>query len=210
MWRDEGRKETCVSENYFSVRTIPLTYFRSAILGLFLTGFMIPAVAAPPAVGSKAADFRLTSVRGNAVRLSELTAQSPVALIVLRGYPGYQCPLCQRQVHDFVRHAQAFADAGVKVVFVYPGPPDELDAKANQFLQDKNFPGHFEMLVDPGYEFTNLYGLRWDAPRETAYPSTLLIDREGVIYFQKVARMHGGRTTAAEILDLLPKKARKP
>lgn len=57
------------------------------------------------------------------------------------------------------------------------------------------------MLLDPDYEFTNLYGLRWDAPRETAYPSTFLIDGHGVIFFSKIVKEHGGRTTAAEILD---------
>lgn len=168
----------------------------------------IPALASPPVVGQSATDFSLTSVRGSAVRLSELTAQSKVMLLVLRGFPGYQCPLCQRQVHDFVKHAGAFAEAGVKVVFVYPGPRDTVGAKANQFLEDKNFPESFEMLLDPDYEFTNLYGLRWDAPKETAYPSTFLIEKGGTVSFQKVAKLHGGRTTAAEVLDLLPRRKR--
>ena len=53
-----------------------------------------------------------------------------------------------------------------------------------------------------------MYGLRWDAPHETAYPSTFLIDRQGVIFFSKIVKEHGGRTTAAEILDALSK--RKP
>lgn len=181
------------------MHTLPLSILTATLLAS-------PVLAAPPVVGQPATDFSLTSVRGKTVRLSELTAQSPVALIVLRGFPGYQCPLCQRQVHDFVKHAQGFADAGVKLVFVYPGPPETLDAKANQFLQDKNMPDTFEMLLDPGYEFTNLYGLRWDAPRETAYPSTFLIEKGGVLYFQKVAKLHGGRTTAAEVIDLLPRK----
>ncbi|MBS1826843.1 MAG: AhpC/TSA family protein [Acidobacteria bacterium] len=166
----------------------------------------VPVMAGSPVVGESLPDFTLTSTRGKAVRLSELTAGSPVALIVLRGYPGYQCPLCQRQVHDFVKHAAAFEEAGVKLVFVYPGPPDALDTKATQFLQDKNFPDSFEMLLDPGYEFTNLFGLRWDAPKETAYPSTFLIEKGGTLYFQKVAKLHGGRTTAAEVLELLPRK----
>lgn len=168
----------------------------------------VAALAAPPVVGQSATDFSLRSVRGETVRLSDLTAQSKVALLVLRGFPGYQCPLCQRQVHDFVKHATAFAEAGVKVVFVYPGPRDTVGAKANQFLEDKNFPQSFEMLLDPDYEFTNLYGLRWDAPKETAFPSTFLIEKGGTVSFQKVARLHGGRTTAAEVLDLLPRKKR--
>jgi peroxiredoxin len=161
--------------------------------------------ATPPAVGSKAQDFSLRSVGRKIVRLSDLTAKSPVALIVLRGYPGYQCPFCQRQVQEFVEKAQAFSDAGVQVVFVYPGPPAQLNSRADEFLQGKNFPKSFQMLLDPGYEFTNLYGLRWDAPKETAYPATFLIDAQGIVYFEKIVKLHGGRTTAAELIGLLPK-----
>jgi peroxiredoxin len=166
------------------------------------------AAAAPPIVGEKAPDFRLSTPEGKAVRLSEIMSKGPVVLVVLRGYPGYQCPYCNRQVQDFIQKAQGFADAGAHVVMVYPGPPQDLGAKANEFLADKRLPEQIDLVLDPGYEFTNLYGLRWDAPQETAYPSTFLIDRQGVIFFSKIVREHGGRTTAAEILDALPK--RKP
>jgi hypothetical protein len=40
-------------------------------------------------------------------------------------------------------------------------------------------------------------------PAETAYPSTFLIDRHGVVFFSKTVKEHGGRTTATEILDAL-------
>jgi len=103
-----------------------------------------------------------------------------VVLVVLRGYPGYQCPFCNRQVQDFIQKSQGFADAGARVVLVYPGPAQDLGAKANEFLSDKKLPGNIELLLDPGYDFTNMYGLRWDAPHETAYPSTFLIDSRGV------------------------------
>ena len=162
--------------------------------------------AAPPMVGDKAPDFALSTVEGKSVRLSEVISKGPVVLVVLRGYPGYQCPFCNRQVQDFIRKSQAFVEAGARVVMVYPGPPQNLGARATEFLANKKFPENFDMLLDPGYEFTNLYGLRWDAPRETAYPSTFLIDRQGVIFFSKVVRKHGGRATAAEVLDALPKK----
>jgi len=41
------------------------------------------------------------------VSLANLNHQGPVVLIVLRGYPGYQCPYCTRQVHDFPTSASA-------------------------------------------------------------------------------------------------------
>jgi len=166
------------------------------------------AAAAPPTVGEKARDFTLSTPDGRHMRLSDVMSQGPVVLVVLRGYPGYQCPYCNRQVQDFIQKAQGFVDAGAHVVLVDPGPAQDLGAKANEFLTDKKLPDHFDLVLDPGYEVTNLYGLRWDAPRETAYPSTFLIDRQGVIFFSMIVKEHGGRTTAAEILDALPK--RKP
>jgi len=165
------------------------------------------ASAAPPAVGEKAPNFALTSTKGTTVRLSEATT-GPVVLVVLRGFPGYQCPNCNRQVQDFIQSAPAFAEAGARVIFVYPGPPDQLAAKAQEFLKDRTLPDHFDMLLDPDYGFTKAYGLRWNASKETAYPSTFLIDPQGIVFFSKVVKSHGGRATAAEVLSALPKKPR--
>lgn len=181
-----------------------LTRFRF-FPAIFLVGTSF-AAGTTPFVGNKAADFSLTSTRGTTVRLSELTAQGPVIVVVLRGYPGYQCPFCERQVQDFVGKAPVFTEAGFRVVFVYPGPRKDLGRRAGEFLQKTNFPESFHMLLDPDYEFTNLYELRWDAPGETAYPATFLIDRTGAIYFEKIGKVHGGRSTTAEIIGLLPRK----
>lgn len=164
------------------------------------------ATAAPPFVGEKAPDFSLATPAGNNVQLSQMVAKGPVVLVVLRGYPGYQCPYCNRQVQDFISSAQAFSDAGAQVLMVYPGPRQDLGSKANDFLVGKQLPANFNLVLDPGYQVTNQYGLRWDAPKETAYPSTFLLDRNGIVYFMKIAKEHGGRTTAAEILDAVPKR----
>jgi peroxiredoxin len=176
------------------------------LLFLLVVAAALPLTAGvPPSVNEKAPDFTLSTPNGKSVRLSEVISEGPVVLVVLRGYPGYQCPYCNRQVQDFIRNSPAFADMGARVVMVYPGPPQDLGAKANEFLADKKLPANFDLVLDPGYEFTNLYGLRWDATRETAYPSTFLINRQGVIFFSKIVKEHGGRATAAEVLDAMPK-----
>jgi peroxiredoxin len=176
------------------------------LASLFLLATSLPLFAgAIPSVGDKAPDFALATTDGKEVRLSQRTSSGSVVLIVLRGYPGYQCPYCNRQTQDFIRNSRAFADAGVQVVLVYPGPAQDLGKRAKEFLADKSFPSNFALLLDPDYKFTNLYGLRWDAPHETAYPSTFLIDHDGIIFFSKVAKEHGGRTSASEILEALPR-----
>src|SRR5260370_36682411 len=113
---------------------------------LLVFGAVLPLTATPPNVGEKAPDFKLSTPEGKSVRLSEVMSKGPVVLVVLRGYPGYQCPYCNRQVQDFIQKAQGFADAGTHVVMVYPGPAQELNAKANEFLADKKLQDNFDLL----------------------------------------------------------------
>lgn len=166
-----------------------------------LASFLAQALhAAPPQVGHTAPDFLLPALAGGEIRISSLAASGPVVLVVLRGYPGYQCPICNRQVQDLLAHATPFQERGVQVVMIYPGSPGQLDERAREFTKGHSFPSHFQFLLDPDYRFTNLYGLRWDAPRETAYPSTFLLGPDLKVRFAQVSNGHGGRTTAQQIL----------
>lgn len=162
--------------------------------------------ATPPAVGRIAPDCELSTTQGKMVRLSEMAGKGAIVLIVLRGYLDHKCPFCNLQLYDFAHNAQAFVQIAARVVMVYPGSRRDLSAHAEKFMSDRNLPSNFDMLLDPDYKFTSLYGLRWNAPNETAYPSTFLIDRSGVIFFSKIVKGHGGgRTTAAEVLNELPR-----
>lgn len=160
----------------------------------------------PPQVGEKAADFELKSMSGEAVKLSEQLKAGPVVLVVLRGFPGYQCPACNQQVGQYLGQADKFKAAGARVLLVYPGPAKGLNQKAEEFIKGKTVPEHFELLVDPDYTFTKAYHLRWDAPMETAYPSTFVIQKDGKITFAKVSMSHGGRTKPDEIFSALSPK----
>lgn len=171
-------------------------------LALFLSA-ALPVLAVGPAIGTHAPDFTLRNLKGASIRLADETAKGPVVLVVLRGFPGYQCPLCTRQVKELVDNAPAISAARARVLFVYPGPASIVQSKAEEFAADKNLATHFEMLLDPDYTFTNLYGLRWDAPKETSYPSTFVLDKTGKIVYAKVSNTHGGRAPAKEILSAL-------
>lgn len=156
-----------------------------------------------PAVGAVAPKFALNDLQGQPRSLSELTAKSKVVLVVLRGYPGYQCPICSVQVGGLIAKAKDLSDAGAQVVFVYPGPADDLSTRAAEFIKGKKLPDHFVFLTDPAYKFTDAWGLRWDAPRETAHPSTFVIDRHGIIRLAKISKTHGDRANPADILKAL-------
>jgi peroxiredoxin len=130
-----------------------------------------------------------------------------LVLVVLRGFPGYQCPYCVRQVHDFIDHASDFRTKNTRVLLVYPGPPATLDQHAKEFLaKQAELPSNIFLVIDPDYTVTNLYGLRWDAPHETAYPSTFILDRKGVIAYEKISHTHGDRLSAQDALEHLSDK----
>jgi peroxiredoxin Q/BCP len=181
-----------------------INHIRNCVLAL-LSGFLIAVArgATAPTVGQIAPDFTLDDLDACSVQLSDLTSKGGVVLVVLRGWPGYQCPLCNQQAHNFAKTAEKFKAAGAHVVMVYPGPADDLKAHAKDFLSDKNWPKNFDLVLDPDYSFTRAYGLRWDAPSETAYPSTFVIAKGGKITFSHISHQHGDRVEAETILKLL-------
>jgi peroxiredoxin Q/BCP len=162
------------------------------------------ATAQTPASGAKAPDFTLQTPTGSTVKLAKERAKGTTVLVVLRGFPGYQCPYCIKQVHDFVKHSADFAAREANVLLVYPGPPADIDQRAKEFLAKQvDLPSNITLVVDPDYKMTSVYGLRWNAPHETAYPSTFILDANGTILFEKISHSHGDRTSADDILARL-------
>jgi len=159
----------------------------------------------PPDVGDEAEDFELKSLDDEKVQLSKLLEDGPVVLVVLRGFPGYQCPICNQQVGQFLANAEQFDAVKARVVLVYPGPAAGLKKRAEEFIRGKTLPDNVYLLLDPDYEFTRAYRLRWNAPGETAYPSTFVIDEKRKIQFAQVSKTHGGRASAKDVLKVLEK-----
>ena len=160
----------------------------------------------PPEVGIKALDFELPIAGDDgSLKLSERYADGPVVLIVLRGFPGYQCGMCSQQVSSLLNRAKTFEKNAKSVILVYPGEDDSLEKRADEFMRGRRLPAPFVMVRDPGMKMVSDWGLRWNAPRETAYPSTFIINQDGEIAWKKVSTSHGGRTTADEILKAIKK-----
>ena len=94
---------------------------RSDMLRLPLAYFLLAIVRQQPKWASRSrrsksatrprtSSFRRS--RNKKVKLSALAKDGPVVLVVLRGFPGYQCPACSQQVRDFREHAKTLRGAG--------------------------------------------------------------------------------------------------
>ena len=160
----------------------------------------------PLPVGEKAINFDLPVVgEDDYVELKDLYKEGPVVMIVLRGYPGYQCMLCNQQVGQLINRAKALKSQVHKVVLVYPGAATGLERHAEQFMGSRRVPEPLLLVRDPDMKMVSQWGLRWDAPRETAYPATYIIKSSGRVAWKKVSDSHAGRSTVQEILKELKK-----
>ena len=96
----------------------PQFRFGSGSVSLFLlllAAACAPANAQTPTKGRPATDFTLSTITGTP-QLSAETSKGTTVLVILRGYPGYQCPFCQKQAHDFIAHASDFAKKKASVI----------------------------------------------------------------------------------------------
>lgn len=159
--------------------------------------------SAIPAIGAIAKNFKLLALDDKPIELKALAKEGPVVVIVLRGYPSYQCPACSAQTAAFVEHAKEFAELKAHVVLIYPGPAGELKRRAAEFLKGEKLPEPLLLALDPDYKFTTAYGLRWESAGETAYPSTFLLDSDRKVKFRKVSRTHGDRAEVDDVLESL-------
>jgi peroxiredoxin len=164
------------------------------------------AAAEQQQVGDRVIDFELPVVGSDAyLVLSDEYDQGAVVVVVLRGYPGYQCPVCRRQVGSLANRAKGLTGQAHRVILVYPGEGTELKRHSQQFMGSRSLPQPLVMVRDDEMKMVDSWGLRWNALKETAYPATYVIDRNGRIRWKKVSDSHAGRSTVEEILKELRK-----
>jgi len=161
-----------------------------------------------PAVGAKAPALSLSTLDGKTVDIAELEKSGPVVFVQLRGWVTYQCPLCTKQVGDLVSRAEDFKAAGVQVVLSYPGPAEGLDAHAKEFIANAGLPEGYHFVLDPDLAAVKAWGLHWDAPKETAYPATFVIDQANTVRYANISTGHGGRAAAGDVLDAVKTRAK--
>ena len=161
-----------------------------------------------PKEGTLLKDFSGMTMNGGSFQLSKAVEKGSVVIVMLRGFPGKQCPVCSTQVAGYIAKAQEFeAQRNTPVVFIYPGEVNNLDKRAKEFTAplevEVDLTSNFTFVIDSDYAITNHLGLRWDAPKETAYPAAFVIDHDGYVQYSKVSDNHRGRATADEILEFL-------
>jgi thiol-disulfide isomerase/thioredoxin len=125
-----------------------------------------------PRVGALAPDFELQNLAGETIKLSELRGKP-----VLINFWATWCSPCRLEMPDIQ-----------KIYEIYQGDflvlavnADEQERIVAKFAKDIGIT--FEVLLDPGGDVQSIYQLR-------GYPTTFLVDGEGVIRVQHIGLLH--------------------
>ena len=159
-----------------------------------------PAPVAKPGdlVGRKLPFARFSTAEGGAIDLADLQGKQNVLVTILRGFGGQVCVYCTAQTKALADFADRFAVLDTKVVVVFPGPASGLDAFREAYRRTFS-PGEklpFELVYDTDLSLTRALHIE----DNMAVPTSLLLDRQGIIRWCHVAKDHADRPSAQDIL----------
>lgn len=133
--------------------------------------------AGPAQIGQPLADFSLTDINGNTVRLSDYAGQ-----VVLINAWATWCPPCKAEMPDLNTYYQAHQDDGFIILAVNAGDPASAAAA---FAEQKGLA--FPVLLDPKLSLLTSLGVQ-------SYPTSIIVGADGV-----VNTIHMGMFTAQSL-----------
>jgi len=168
-----------------------------------------PAASPADLVGSRLPLRTFTTADGAALDLDRFLGKQNVLLTILRGFGGQVCVYCSAQTKALAGYADKFAALDTQVVVVFPGPASGLqafrEAYRRTFGAQEKLP--YELVYDTDLSLTRALAIE----DNIALPTSLLLDRQGIIRWCHVGKDHADRPSAQEILEriaALPKPGR--
>ncbi len=143
-------------------------------------------VSASVKVSDMAPDFTLKSLQGTNLRLEEYRGQ-----VVLLNFWASWCGPCRQEMPILDRIHQRYEDTGFAVLGV------NVEGEIAPALKIPNLTNvTFPILIDEGQVVSELYGLE-------AMPSTLVIDRNGVVRYVHLGYKAGDEAKYIEVVKSL-------
>ena len=152
-------------------------------------------------VGHPLPATRFLDADGVVIDLDDWIGKKNVVLVIHRGFSGSVCMTCTSQTLAITQNLKAFAERHAQVFFVYPGRRDGvgkfLDAVNEARGSNESLP--IDVLLDTDLSLVRKLGIEADLAR----PTTLILDRTGVIRFAHVAPNITDRASVPTMLDAL-------
>jgi peroxiredoxin len=165
-----------------------------------IRGKAVPAVLKP---GTHLPAFSAQDENGGALDSTDLRGQPSVLLFVR----GNWCPFCSKQVENLTRYYKEINDAGARLVLITPKPLETTRRVAEFFAVD------FEFWLDESLAVGKQLGLVHEAGvpsdytkeygRDTLWPTTLVVDSDGIIRHTELSRFIADRPDPQKILGIV-------
>ena len=178
-----------------AVAGIALFFFRERIRGK-------PVPEAVKA-GNPLPDFVAVDENGEKLSSENLRGRPSVLLFVR----GNWCPFCSKQVQKLTQYYREINESGAHLVLVTPKPLETTRRVAEFFNVD------FEFWLDESLAIGRQLGLVQEAGvpkdydaeygRDTLWPTTLIVDRDGIIRHTELSRFIADRPDPEKILRIV-------
>lgn len=166
------------------MRIVPRFCWLIALLGLLAACESTPPA---PALGQPAPDFRLASLTGEQVRLSDLRGH-----VVIVNFWASWCGPCEQETPRFVAWAQRHGDAGLRILGVNTLFQDSR-AAVEEFA--RRYAVGYPILLDESGAVARQWVVQF-------LPRSYVLDRAGVVRFVKQGELTD-EDFAAEVQPLL-------
>lgn len=159
----------------------------------------VPVASAADLVGRTLPVNRFATADGGEIDLDEFGGKRNVLVTILRGFGGQVCVYCAAQTKGLADFAGDFAALDTEVLVVFPGPASGLDAFLDAYRRtfgaDAKPP--YKLLYDTDLALTRALRIE----DNIAVPTSIVLDRSGIVRWCHVAKNHADRPSAKQVLE---------
>lgn len=149
--------------------------------------------------GNTLPDFSALNEDGQPVYSKDLRGRTSVLLFVR----GTWCPFCSKQVQNLTKRYKEINDSGAHLILITPKPLETTRRVADFFDVDFEFWLDEDLAVGKELGLVLSSGVPDDYGQEygndTLWPTTLVVDADGVIRFTEMSRFIADRPDAAKL-----------
>ncbi len=173
--------------------------------GIFVFRDKVRGKPVPNAIkpGRPLPEFTATNENGEAVH-SGLLREQPSVLLFVRGS---WCPFCSKQVANLTKYYKEITDSGARLILITPKPLETTRRVADFFAVD------FEFWLDDSLTIGRKLGLvqeggvpgdsRPEYGVDTLWPTSLVVDADGVIQHSELSRFIADRPNPVKLLAIV-------
>jgi peroxiredoxin len=147
--------------------------------------------------------FTAVDEKGNNVESGSLRGSVTVLLFVR----GTWCPFCSKQVANLTKYYKEINDSGARLILITPRPLETTRRVADFFEVE------FEFWLDESLSIAKSLGLvmesavpedyRSEYGEDTVWPTSLVVDRDGIIRYTELSRFIADRPSPQKLLSIV-------